>query len=270
MDPISVFLLTAAGAVGAVVGSFLNVVIIRGERGEALTGRSRCESCRKVLTPAELIPVLSFIVQKGRCRRCGAALLGQYPLVESAAAASYVVSTWLLWQRLPIGGEFFFVLLASFFGIGAAIVVLVSDWKYYLIPNGALVILFILGGLAFFFRHQNASAFSLTLDLGSTLLLSLFLVLLWLISGGRWMGLGDGKLFFVVSLLLGFPVNLSAFLFSFWLGALVGGGLMLAGKKDPGGIIPFGPFILAGSAAAFFWGETFLRFTGLLYLFPFF
>lgn len=266
MDPISIFLLTAAGAAGAVAGSFLNVVIIRGERNETLTGRSRCESCRKTLTPAELIPILSFIIQKGRCRRCSTALLRQYPLVEGATAAGYVISTWLILQRLPVGGEFFFVLLASFFGIGAAIVVLVSDWKYYLIPNGALAILLILGGLALFFRHQNANVSSLALDLGSTLLLSFFLVLLWLVSGGRWMGLGDGKLFFVASLLLGFPVNLSAFLFSFWLGALVGGGLLLAGKKDPGGIIPFGPFILAGSAVAWLWGETFLRFTGLLSL----
>lgn len=270
MDLISVFLIAAAGTVGAVVGSFLNVVIIRGERGEPLTGRSLCRSCRKILTPAELIPVLSFIIQKGRCLQCGTRLFWQYPLVEFATAGSYAVSAFMLLQKFPLNGEFFFFLLASFLGIGAVVVVLVSDLKYYLIPDGAIFILFLLGGLAFFFRHRDTAVSGLALDFGSTLALSIFLVLLWFLSKGLWMGLGDGKLFFAIALLLGFPANLSAFLFSFWLGSLAGVVMMLWGKKQLGGLMPFGPFILAGGAAAFFWGESFFRFTGLLYFFPFF
>src|SRR3990167_5653720 len=81
---------------GLVVGSFLNVVILRGNRGESFTrGRLRCESCGKELAWFELIPLLSFALQCGRCRSCGAALSRQYPLVEFATGVLFAAAAWL-------------------------------------------------------------------------------------------------------------------------------------------------------------------------------
>ncbi len=266
MDLASLFIMISAGAVGTVVGSFLNVVILRGARGEPLTGRSYCESCKKTLSAGELIPIFSFLIQKGHCRSCGVPLLWQYPLVEFATGLSYATAAWLLWQKFTLSSELFLFLPIFFLSIGAFIVILVSDLKYYLIPNGALAILLALGILAIFYRQQNGTFFSLALDLGTTFLLSFLLFSLWLFSQGRWMGLGDSKLFFVISLLLGFPLNIVAFLFSFWSGALVGGGLLLTGQKKLGGLIPFGPFIILGGGIAFLGGEFFLQSAGFNFI----
>src|SRR3989344_9213859 len=79
---------------GLVVGSFINVVIRRGEKGEKLTGRSHCESCGKMLSFLELIPVLSYLVLRGRCRNCNAPFSLQYPLVELGTGILYATVAW--------------------------------------------------------------------------------------------------------------------------------------------------------------------------------
>ena len=93
--------------------------------------------------------------------------------------------------------------------------------------------------------------------------LALFLAALWFLSRGRAIGLGDAKLIFSSSLLLGFPNSIVAFLFSFWLGGFIGVSLLIAGRKKLKSRIPFGPFILIGSALAYFFGPIFLEYTNL-------
>lgn len=248
---------------GLIAGSFLNVVILRGAKKETLGGRSRCPSCNRPLSFRELVPVLSFLLQKGRCRQCGTALSRQYPLVELGTAAAFLAGAALfsgLWTILLI-----------FIGISSAIVIFVSDLRFQLIPNGPVLILALLGITAVSWRVFNTSAASADFqrvyyDLGSAAILAGIIGALWLYSQGKWMGLGDAKLIFPTSLILGFPASLSAFLFSFWLGGIAGVLLLAFGQKTLKSRIPFGPFILAGSILAYFFSSKFLAGTGLILL----
>lgn len=248
---------------GLCIGSFLNVAILRGAAGESLGGRSRCPGCRRMLGVAELIPVASFLRQRGACRGCGQRISVQYPLVELATAASFAA---IAAYALPSGSAYaslnieifkYLNIVAACAAAAAAIVVLVSDLRFQLIPDGATAAL-VLAGL-FFSIRRDALAQDLVLAFGC----SFFFFLLWYASRGRWMGFGDVKLIFATSLLVGFPAGIAALLFAFWIGGIVGGLLLLLGTKQWGSRIPFGPCILAGAAAAALWADVFLAFTGI-------
>lgn len=82
-----------------------------------------------------------------------------------------------------------------------------------------------------------------------------FFFLIWLVSRGKWMGFGDVKLGFLIGLFLGFPNVLVALFLAFFVGAIIGTGLMLVGKKKLKSEVPFGPFLITGIFLALFWGE---------------
>lgn len=258
--------------VGLVVGSFLNVVILRGVRGESIRGRSRCEACRKTLGARELIPILSYIMQKARCRSCGSALLWQYPLVELGTGAAFAVTVWYLGfpaDYLDISIFQYLGLATALVAASAGIVILVADLRFQIIPNGAVLALLIAGiGRLLLQAKLGTPAPSLAwnnlaADIISALIAALFLASLWFFSRGRWMGLGDAKLIFATSLLVGFPASPVAILFAFWLGGVVGIFLFAAGRHTLKSRIPFGPFILVGAVLAFFLSGPFLAFSGL-------
>lgn len=273
-------LISIALVLGALVGSFLNVVILRGIQNESFGGRSRCESCRKELTPLELIPIISFCIQKGRCRSCGVVLSLQYPLVEFFTAVSFAVSAWIVigtvdFAILSLTEVLKNILFLAGYGIGisAAIVVLVSDLRFQIIPNGAVILLTLLGGIAAITRATAQQPIplltpsyvekisSLAYDASFAILFALLFFLLWFFSRGHWIGLGDTKLIFATSLVVGFPQSLTAFLFSFWSGGIAGVLLILLEGKGLKSHIPFGPFILFGSVLSLFLTESFLSLT---------
>lgn len=247
---------------GLVIGSFLNVVILRGAAGEGLGGRSRCPHCRNTLGFSELIPLASFILQKGRCRGCNAGISAQYPIVELGTALAFAAAAWYF---LPLlygeNGAMSVQALRGLglvcAGIGAGLAILVSDIRFQIIPDGAVLVLGIVGFAASFTRG------SLAADTFGAVGCALFFFLLWAVSGGRWMGFGDVKLVAATSLLVGFPASIAAVLFAFWMGGAAGGALLAAGRKAWGSRIPFGPFILAGAGTAWLWADAFLAFTGL-------
>src|SRR3989338_4243520 len=256
---------------GLVVGSFLNVVILRGNRGESFTrGRSRCESCGKELAWFELIPLLSFALQRGRCRSCGAALSRQYPLVEFGTGLFF---TFVAIYYSPSGVEglplwsnprLVFELTFAFVTLSAAIVILVSDIRWQIVPNGPVLILFLAGLVLTAWRAAVSGrfAYNFAIEFGFAFLVAFFFFALWFLSKGAWMGFGDVKLVFATSLILGFPVSVAAALFSFWIGAIFGILLLIFKKANLKTHIPFGPFILLGGVAAFFYTEEFLLYTG--------
>lgn len=170
-----------------------------------------------------------------------------------------------LWRPLfsfpPFDMEKLLLLITIFAGLGATIVIFVSDLRQKIIPNGAVLVLL---GSAIVIHALNPH--SLLITLGVALAAAFLLASLWALSGGSAMGLGDAKLIFATSFLIGYPAALVAFLFSFWLGGAAGILLILSGAKTLRDKIPFGPFIILGSILAYFFGDYFLAKTGLTML----
>ncbi|MDP3735560.1 MAG: prepilin peptidase [bacterium] len=255
---------------GAIVGSFLNVVALRYNSGVTLGGRSRCFSCSAILAWFDLVPVVSFIALRGRCRRCGSAISLQYPVVELITG---VVFALVLNHELGImnyGAAFsaYFILHTAYFMAIFSLLIAISvyDLRHKIIPNG-LVYLFsaltfskLLIELASSNPQLLVTSYQL---LASGPLLAAPFAALWLLSGGRWMGLGDAKLALGIGWLLGFSTGIAALVLSFWIGAVVSLGILLAerarlfsSREDftMKSEIPFGPFLVAGTFLAWFFG----------------
>ena len=240
---------------GTVVGSFLNVVILRYNTGESiLFPESRCFSCGKKLRWFELIPILSFLLQKGRCLRCKSKISRQYPITELLTGLTFFA---IFWKFYPsIESVIFYWTVASFL-----IVISVYDFRHQIIPNGLVYFLIFLSLFPVFFSAGggNWSFFgNWKFGIGNSGLLSRllagvvfggFFASLWLASKGGWMGLGEAKLALGIGWLLGFPAGIIAVLFSFWLGAIVGVFLLLflPKKFTLKSRIPFGPFLCLGT-----------------------
>lgn len=237
-----------AGLFGLVVGSFLNVVIFRYNTGESVVGgRSRCLSCAKELHWYELVPVFSWLAQRGRCRGCFSPLSPQYVLVEISTALLFAL-TWSLGLSLILT-------LGSWISIALLIVIAAYDIRHTIIPDGPVFMLMFLGLLRILF----IAAFP-TWDLFTGLFWPLGFFLIWHASKGEWMGFGDVKLALAIGWLLPYPFNVVSVMFAFWTGALWGIGGMLFGKllRSPrahyklASQIPFGPFLVLGALIEFF------------------
>lgn len=238
---------------GAIVGSFLNVVILRYNTGEGLKGRSHCFSCRKELSPRDLVPIISFLINGGRCRFCGSRISPQYPLVEFFTALLFTLIVW----RFP--GE---IVLPVFFAyiVSLLIIITVYDLRHKIIPN-ALVYLFIVSALFHpVLKSLLAGSFALLVVgvLHSILSGGIFFLIfwgLWRFSEGKWIGFGDAKLAAGIGALLGLAQGFTALVVGFWLGAIVGLFLLLLSRiKTPflrryfsmKSEIPFAPFLAIG------------------------
>lgn len=253
----NVIILAIIALLGLTIGSFLNVLILRKSVKKSLFGRSYCQGCKKPLSPFELIPIVSFLIQKGRCRTCGIALSWQYPTVELATATLFLLAYILFFPIFVFDIRSLFFLALLWLGSAAAIIAFFYDLRYTIIPDYTIIILFPLGIVTSILRNSPAlTLVSLQnyfiIDWSVAIVISGFFASLWIFSKGRWMGLGDAKLILATSLLLGFPASLMAFLFSFWLGGAVSIPLVLFAKRGLKSQLPFGPFILAASILAYF------------------
>lgn len=247
---------------GAVIGSFLNVLVLRHESDETLTGRSHCPQCNKQLTWKELVPILSYLSQSGKCVDCGKHISMQYPLVELATALLFpfvyyeVVGSWgvvsvsfFLWVSVAL----------HLFIVSLFVAITVYDWRKKLIPN---VFSYTLAGLAFIAMFCSAEGATLpsVVDIFAGPILFAPFYLLWKVSDGRWLGLGDGKLALGIGWFLGLADGSMAVLLSFWIGA--GVALLLIGaqkvfKREGAQLglkseIPFGPFMVLGTLLVYF------------------
>ena len=266
--------------VGLAVGSFLNVVIQRSERGETLIGRSHCDSCNTTLTWRELIPLISFIYQKGRCRSCDSVLSAQYPIVELNTGIIFAAIAGRPFFEMIFFGDIFSLLILGVLLATAAtmIVVVVTDFNYHIILNGS-VFLLALSGVAFMLARNGlvcipglstSCAFfsfsAMAQDIAASIMAVVFIFAIWFFSKGRAMGFGDVKLIGATSLILGFPLSILAVMFSFWLGGIWGVGLLASGMRGLKSQIAFGPFIIGGTILAFLFGRSFLMSSGFYYL----
>lgn len=244
---------------GLSVGSFLNVVINRHNTGKTLLGRSFCAVCERTLSALELVPVLSFLAQKGRCRSCETKISHQYILVELLTGIVFFLI------YITLADAFLFTsLIASlqyiFYAIvfSLLVVILVYDIKHTIIPNK-----FSYSFAAISFVYTLIIDFSLLGILAGPLLFFPFWAL-WYFSEGKWMGLGDGKLALGIGWFLGLFQGITALMIAFWIGAIVSIVLLLITRLAERNKaftmkseIPFAPFLILGVLVTFFLGIDF-------------
>lgn len=203
---------------GAIIGSFLNVVALRYGTGKGLGGRSMCFSCSKKLSFFELIPVLSFLILRGRCYGCKSRFSAQYLFVEIITGLVFMLT--FLKSVTYTNPVFMFSFFVAVFSI--LIVIAIYDLRHMIIPD-FLVFLFGIFSFIFMISQSNWNdvfSFPGFLNLFSGLIIALPFALLWLVSQGRWIGLGDAKLSIGIGYLLGFSGGLSAVTIGIWVGAV--------------------------------------------------
>ncbi len=233
------------------VGSFLNCVIYRLEQGKSfLKGRSFCPNCKHQLSWQDLIPIFSFIILRGHCRYCQKKISIQYPLVEFFTGIIFVLIYLLRSDLLGRSDLLIFNFVVSCFFI----IIFVYDLKHYIIPDK---VVFPAIGIALIFNFLNIL---------SAVGAAGFFFLIVLISRGKGMGIGDIKLAFLMGLFLGWPNIIVALFLAIFLGAIMGIGLIISGKKTLKSEVPFGPFLTIGVFLALFWGEKIINFYFNLFL----
>lgn len=235
---------------GTIIGSFLNVVILRHNTGDSIVKtRSRCFNCGKNLEWYELIPILSFFIQGGKCRKCKSKISWQYPIMEFLTGLIFLLVFQITHYSL-------FITIYYFIIFSLLIVISVYDIRHQIIPNKFVYLFDVLALLPLLITNYSLLITHYDHNFLAGLIFSAFFGFLWLISKGKWMGLGDAKLFLGVGWLLGLVNGLIALVLSFWLGSIFGISLMLIRKKEYNmkSKIPFGPFIVLGTTIAFFFG----------------
>ncbi|MBX4215786.1 prepilin peptidase [Candidatus Parcubacteria bacterium] len=242
--------------IGASIGSFLNVVIYRYHTGMTFGGRSICLYCGKELRWFELLPIFSFLYLKGRCATCKSRLSFQYPLVELAAALSFV-GLYLHSSASYVGTELVLHFLLFAAALSLLIVIAAYDIRHTIIPDAFAYSLAALGLLRVAFFPGVGEGLTMALLAGPCLALPF--ALLFFLSRGRLMGLGDAKLALGIGWLLGLPAGIVALFLSFWLGGIAAVFLLFAarGRVTMKSEIPFAPYLVLGTALSLFFAERY-------------
>lgn len=241
-------------AIGLCVGSFLNVCIYRIPLEQSIIHPSSgCPNCKEKLQPADMVPVLGYLLLKGRCRHCKEPISIQYPFVETMTGIVWL----LVYLRYGLTVE----TVALLFLYSVLIPVAFIDYKYMIIPNG-LVLTGLAGGTAVFLYHvfykpfllyESTSWFTPIIGMFSAsgiLFIIAFIGLLVYGNDGA-MGMGDVKLFMPIGLFFGWKLAMTALFFSIVLAGVISLILLILRIKDRKSAIPFGPFIII---ATFFTG----------------
>jgi leader peptidase (prepilin peptidase)/N-methyltransferase len=265
----------AAALLGLLLGSFINALSFRFNTGRSIfwtrstslraahstslrASRSRCMHCGHSLAALDLVPVLSYLWLRGRCRYCSARLSYQYPLVELAAGALALL---VFLAHPPLSGLESIALFVLWLLVWMTLLfVVVYDLRHKVIPHSCSGLLVVLALLLLLLEGRGDTA---TLLAGPSLAAPLLLISL--LSRGRAMGWGDGVLQLPLGWLLGFTAGLSGLVMAFWAGAVVGIALIL-GKKGltMKSEVPFAPFLALGALIAHFFHVDF--FSTLPYL----
>jgi len=242
--PILLFLSLLFFILGSVVGSFLNVIIDRFATNRSVTkGRSYCESCKKTLGPIELVPILSYLFLRGRCRHCKAQIPPRILLVELGCAIA------LLFLYMQFGLSVVFIILALI--VFTSIAIFFIDLEYGIIPDKLTIFLTLVAVI-----YVYVGDFDPLNHLQAALGALLFFAALYFFTKGRGMGFGDVKISFALGLILGFPMVIYGLYLAFLTGATVSIILVLWKKKSfRTGTVPFGPFLVGSTVFALLFGE---------------
>ena len=250
-----IFYYGAMFVLGAIIGSFLNVVLYRLHTGKSLNGRSHCMTCGTTLSWYELFPIFSFVSLRGKCRTCSARIPSRYLIVELCTGLSYVALWHLFSENL--------ILLALYLKLASVmILIVVYDLRHTIIPDELTLMVggvaVVLMGYEYVYAHD---VFLILSRLGAGLIAGFFFWGLWYVSKGKWIGFGDAKLALPLGIIVGLGSVFSMVVFSFWIGA--GVSLVLLGiqkllKRGKTNLrflstpitmkseVPFAPFLILG------------------------
>ncbi|GAA0429609.1 A24 family peptidase [Lentibacillus halophilus] len=242
-----ILLLLCFFLLGLVFGSFFYVVGLRVPQKQPFANdRSICPHCRHTLTWYELIPILSYIMQRGRCRSCGQRIAITYPVVELASGGLFALS----YAEIGFQAE----LLTALLLMAMVVILFISDIVYMLIPNTILLFFLPLFIIMRVIQPLDPWWSSIVGVLFGTGLLALII----LISRGG-MGAGDMKLFGVLGVVFGLEKIILTFFLATMIGAVIGLLMLLLQRTQRGQAIPFGPYIVVAAVLAYFFGDGLLN-----------
>ncbi len=243
-------LLATAAALGACIGSFLNVCIYRLPLGRSIVRpASACPHCGRGLAWFENVPIASFVALRGRCRGCGAPISIRYPTIEVLTAAMFALGWWYFGPG---------VLLASRLVFGCALIALFAiDLEHHLLPN-AITLPGIVVGFAFSFVTEPGGLASLVgIVLGGGVL--------WAIAETYFrlrheegLGMGDVKMLAMIGAFLGWKLTLVSLMLASLSGSIIGVFLIVTQRGGLKYALPFGTFLALGAAAAALIGQRLL------------
>jgi prepilin signal peptidase PulO-like enzyme (type II secretory pathway) len=225
-------------------------------------------TCRNRLGPGELIPVFSFLWQRGRCRHCGTRISWQYPLVELATGILFAANFYYQYQHVSSVLQLGVAYVLTSCVLALFVAIFVYDLRHRIIPDVfslsafGISVAYVLATV-YFFRDGSVlvgdGTLLVVLGLGAGILFYGAIYLLWKLSRGRLIGLGDAKLLLSIGTMLGLVYGLSAVFLSFWIGTVFAVCLMLKaylGKSDERITmrteIAFGPLLIVGLLIVYF------------------
>ncbi len=256
---------------GLLVGSFLNVVIFRVPKDESVSKiRSHCMSCGYQLSWYDLIPVFSWLALRGKCRKCGAKISKQYPIIEALNALIVVITFMTLQSRNAyiIFETFRLETLLIAMMASALIALSVIDFRTYIIPPGINLFILSLGVINIIYRllryyflvdkqFRTFTDVDISLYIIGLFAVSMPLLIIYILSDGRAIGGGDIKLMAAAGLLIGWK----KIIFALFVGCLIGSIIHIARMKISKAehVLAMGPYLSVGIMFAALWGEPIIN-----------
>jgi leader peptidase (prepilin peptidase)/N-methyltransferase len=254
------FVVAASGVLGLLIGSFLNVVAVRVPAGTSLVRESRCPSCDSAIKPWHNVPVLGWLVLRGRCASCGEPISARYPVVEAITGALFAFVAWLILATStgPLPATFA-VLVAFLYFAAISVVLTVIDLDTHRLPNAIVLPSYVVAAVLFTTACVLGADWNQLLGagIGMAVLYAFYFVIRLARPDG--MGGGDVKLAGVVGMYLGWlgwgALAVGAFA-AFVLGGVFGLALIGAKKAGRRTAIPFGPWMIAGAWVGIVLGQA--------------
>ena len=246
----AIFLFGAA-ALGAIIGSFLNVCVHRLPRQQSVAWPpSACPNCGHMLAWYENIPVLSYLVLRARCRKCRAPISARYPIIEALTALMFLVGMWYYGPSL---------LLAQRLLFGCVLIVLFAiDLEHHLLPNVVTLPAIAIGFIFSFFTEPGWVASLIGIGLGGGLLFAVAEAY-YRIRKEEGLGMGDVKMLAMIGAFLGWKLTIVTLMMASFTGTLVGIGVLASGRGGMKFALPFGTFLALGAAIAATVGQSLLK-----------
>lgn len=254
------FIVVLSGVLGLLIGSFLNVVAVRVPAGTSLVRESRCRSCDTAIRPWHNIPVLGWLMLRGRCASCGEPISARYPIVEAIVGVLFASVAWLTLATSTAPLPATLAVLVAFLHFAAISVVLtLIDLDTHRLPDAIVLPSYLVAGGLLTLACALGAEWSRLLGagIGMAILYTFYFVIRLVRPDG--MGGGDVKLAGVVGIYLGWlgwgALAVGAFA-AFLLGGVFGVALIALGRADKRSAIPFGPWILAGAWVGIVLGQA--------------